>query len=152
MKKLITTLSVSLALSVAWAESGEEQNTKTSSYSCVFLTQNPVFFKYKVVTGQYGIIRGSLESAAIGVVEVKLIESPHMNTSDKAESFLLTRQEGLYFYEISLRRQANALPEEGDYLKVRVAQMGNPAWAIDGGFNQRTSEQNYLVAGKCTIL
>ncbi|MDA9256721.1 hypothetical protein N9P41_02215 [Pseudomonadales bacterium] len=152
MKKLITTLSISLALSVAWAESGEEQNTRTSSYSCVFLTYSPVFFKYKVTTNQYGIIRGSLETAKEGVVGVQIIETPHKSTSDKAESFFFTRQDGLYFYEISLRRQPHAQPEEDDYLKVRAALMGYPAWAIDGGFSEQTGDLNYLVDGKCTLL
>jgi len=152
MKKLIPVLLLSLFSTIAWAESVKYPNTESSSYSCVLLTENPVFFKYEVTTSHFGAVRGFIEYATLGVDQVKLIESPQIDKNDEAESFLLTVEGGLYFYEISLRQQPSAKQEEQDYLELRIAVMYHQASAIDGGFSEHNGDLNNLSAGKCTIL
>lgn len=150
MKKYITGL---LLLAFAVPSWSEGKANFQREYNCILMKDEPIFFRYKMKLNHLLGVFSQLNFDDGESISVEELQSSLLNPNATAETFFYREKGGaIHFYKISLQEKLFPGQTTDDYLNLTLAVMepSIPQSAIRP--RKASSNREYIIPGKCTIL
>jgi hypothetical protein len=150
MKKYITGLLLIAFAAPSWAEGKANFQRE---YNCILMKDEPIFFRYKMKRYPSLGVLAKLKLDDGESILVEDIQSSLLNPNATAETFFYREKGGaIHFYKISL--QEKLFPEQttDDYLNLTLAVMEPSIPQPEIRSRKASSNKEYIISGKCTIL